>query len=222
MTNLNYRMHRSALYSVLWLLLMMTSACTIRTDLHQHFWTMDVNSYMNYRKHAVSHHSLTTLPCKRIDKVRDFRFGDLLFADNATDTLLAPGGWDKHISFLYEDEARTGKAGVEVIETNPAGSPRNATIVNTLTSLLGTNADRYTDGKDSICIWMNQPANGQAVVLSQVYSHCLPHSGPAVGCITSRLLMIKRSVLIPGTATTAFDKAVNIPGKHKYTVSGVQ
>lgn len=222
MTNLNYRMHRIVPYSVLWLLLMMTSACTIRTDLHQHFWTMDVNSYMNYRKHVVGKDPLTTLPCKSIDKVRDFRFGDLLFTDDAGDSLLSSGGWDKHISFLYEDEARTGKAGVEITETNAAASPRNAAIVHSLAKLLGTNADRYTDGTDSLYIWMDQPADGVAVVLSQQHGHCLSDSGPAVGCITSRLLMIKRSTRIPGADSTAFDSVVNALKGNKYAVSGVR
>ncbi|MBC9914836.1 hypothetical protein [Chitinophaga varians] len=214
MTKLNDRMYRIALYSVLCLLLVMISACNIKTDLYQHYWTMDVNSYMNYREHVVSQEPITTLPCKMIDKVRDFRYGDLLFSDDSRDTTGAAGGWGKSISFLFDDEARTGKAGVEIVETNLAASPRNAEMVTRLMALLGTNVDRYTDGKDSVYIWTGKPASGHTVVFSQNHG-----GGTAAGYVTSRLFMIKQSVLIPATATTALDKMVNTLTANKYSIT---
>ncbi|NML38501.1 hypothetical protein HHL17_14930 [Chitinophaga sp. G-6-1-13] len=210
-------MYRIALYSVLWLLLIMISACNIKTDLYQHYWTMDVNSYMNYRKHVVSRDPFTTLPSKMIDKVRDFRYGDLLFSGDSRDTLLSANGWGKSISFLFDDEARTGKAGVEIVETNLAASLRNAEIVKRLTALLGTNVDRYTDGKDSVYIWTGKPANGQTVVLSQNHGGSL-----SSGYITTRLFMIKQSVVVPATNTTALDKMINTLKGNKYAVNGAQ
>lgn len=217
MTNLNYRMYRIALYSVLWLLLIMISACNIKTDLYQHYWTMDVNSYMNYRQHVAGQDPFTALPCKMIDEVRDFRYGDLLFSGDSHDTLLSANGWGKSISFLFDDEARTGKAGVEIVETNLAGSPRNAEMVKLLTTLLGTNVDRYTDGKDSLYIWTGKPAQGQMVMFYQ------NHGGsPSAGYITSRLFMIKQSVVIPQTTTRAFDKVVQTLKADKYAINGAQ
>lgn len=217
MTKLNDRMYRIALHSMLWLLLVMTTACNIKTDLYQHYWTMDVNSYMNYRDHVVSREPFTSLPSKMIDKVRDFRYGDLLFTGDAHDTLRSPNGWGKSISFLYDDEARTSKAGVEMEETNLVASPRNAAIVKQLTVLLGTNVDRYTDGKDSVYIWTGKPADGQAVVLSQ------SHGGsPSAGYVTTRLFMIRQSAVIPATHTTAFDRMVNALKGNKYAVNGAR
>lgn len=211
---LNYRMYRIALYSVMWLLLMMTSACTIKTDLYQHYQTMDVNSYMNYRDYVAGKEPFTGLPCKMMDKVRDFRFGDLLFSGDARDTTGSADGWGKSISFLFDDEARTGKAGFTVMETNLAASPRNAEMVARLMTLMGTNVDHYTDGKDSVYIWTDKPTNGHTVVFSQ------HHDGSAAnGYITSRLFMIKQSALIPATTTRALDKMINTLKTNKYSMT---
>ncbi|MBC9929442.1 hypothetical protein [Chitinophaga qingshengii] len=186
-------MYRITFYGVMCLLLMMTGACNIRTDLYQYYWTMDVNSSLAFKKHVTDTDPVTGLPRKMVDRVGDYRYGGLLLTDDSDNV----HGWDKNISFLFEDEARTNKAGVEMTETNRVASPRNAEIVSQLQTLMGTNADHYTEGNNRVYLWKDKPRKGQVVLLSQIRGD---------NYTISRLLMIKQSVVIPATGINVLDK----------------
>ncbi len=182
-----YRLSRTVATGVLLSFMLMISACMPKTNLYRYYWTMDVNTYLSNQRHVVNQDSCMGLPCKVLHYVNDFRFGDLFFTGDSS-------GWGKSISFLFEDEKYTLKAGLEITEVNPVSSPRNQELLSVITGLLGTNVNKYTNGEDLLYIWNDLPEKGKVVALSLIHGRRTTGEGPIIECITTRVLMLKRDL----------------------------
>ncbi|RBL91409.1 hypothetical protein DF182_01965 [Chitinophaga flava] len=179
--------------------MLMISACVPKLNLYRHYWTMDVNTYLSNQLHVVGQDSCMGLPCKVLQAVNEFRFGDVLFMGDSSS-----GG--KSISFLFEDEKYTLKAGLEIMEVNPVNSPRNQELLSAITGLLGTNVNKYTNGKDLLYIWNDLPDKGKVVAFSLVHGY-----NKAGEFITTRVLMLKRDL-------SAFDSIIDMLKADKKTI----